>query len=92
MQLSTSGGSERGRFYTSFNYFDNNGILVKNFFKRYQARVNSEYSVKKHVRVGENFSLAYQTSQGGVGNPGEGSVIVNTYRMPGIVPVYDING
>ncbi len=92
VQLSTSGGSERGRFYTSFNYFDNNGILVKNFFKRYQARVNSEYSVKKHVRVGENFSLAYQTSQGGVGNPGEGSVIVNTYRMPGIVPVYDING
>ncbi len=92
VQLSASGGSERGNFYTSFNYFDNNGILIQNYYKRYQTRINSSYNVKKHVRVGENFSMAYQTSQGGVGNPGEGSVIVNTFRMPGIVPVYDING
>ncbi len=92
VQVSASGGSERGNYYTSFNYFDQNGILIQNFFKRYQTRINSVYNVKKHVRVGENFNLSYQTSQGSVGNPGEGSVIVNTYRMPGIVPVYDIKG
>jgi TonB-dependent starch-binding outer membrane protein SusC len=92
VQLSASGGSEKGRYFFSANYYDHNGILVKNNYTRYQTRINSEYTVKKHIRVGENLSIAYQTTQGGGGNPNEGSVLLNSYRIPQIVPVYDING
>lgn len=92
IQVSASGGSEKGRYFFSGNYYNNNGILIKNFYKRYQARMNSEYSIKKVVRVGENLSLAYQTTQGSMGNPSEGSVLKNAYSMLQLVPVYDING
>jgi TonB-linked SusC/RagA family outer membrane protein len=92
LQLSASGGSEKGNYFFSANYYDHNGILVRNFYKRYQVRMNTSYNVKKHVRVGENFSLAYQTTQGSIGNPGEGSVFMNALRIPQIVPVYDIAG
>jgi len=92
VQLSSTGGSERGNYFFSANFFDHNGILIKNFYKRYQTRINSTFNVKKHVRVGENLSIAYQTTQGSLGNPSEGSVFMNTLRIPQIVPVYDING
>jgi TonB-dependent starch-binding outer membrane protein SusC len=92
VQMSASGGSERGNYYFNANYYNHNGILIENFYKRYQARINSNFNVKKHVRVGEELTVAYQTTQGGQGNPNEGSVFLNTLRMPGIVPVYDING
>ncbi|MFN8349141.1 MAG: TonB-dependent receptor [Spirosomataceae bacterium] len=92
VQLSASGGSEKGQYFFSGNYYDHHGIMIENFYKRYQTRINSVFNVKKAVRVGENISVAYQTTQGSMGNPSEGSVFMNTLRMPEIVPVYDING
>ena len=92
VQLSASGGSEKGNYFFSGNYYKHNGILIKNNYTRYQMRVNTNYNIKKYVRVGQTMSLAYQTTIGGTGNPNEGSPFLNSLRMPGIVPVYDING
>ena len=91
-QISGSGGSEKGRYFFSGNYYKNNGILIYNNYTRYQTRINTEFNVKKHVRIGENLSFAYQTKRGSAGNPNEGSVYMNSLRMPQIVGVYDING
>lgn len=92
VQLSASGGSDRGNYFFSANLYDHKGIMIENFYKRYQTRVNSVYNVKRNIRVGENLTVAYQTTQAGMGNPNEGSVFLNTLRMPQIVPVYDIKG
>jgi TonB-linked SusC/RagA family outer membrane protein len=91
-QISGSGGSEKGNYYWSANYYDHNGIVTQNYYKRYQTRLNSSFNVAKRVRVGENVNFAYQTTQGSIGNPNEGSPIKNAYAMPQIIPVYDING
>lgn len=92
VQLSASGGSDKGQFFLGANYFDHHGIMIKNFYKRYQMRINSAYTVKKHIQVGENFSVAYQTTQAGMGSPYERSPFSNALRIPQIVPVHDING
>ena len=91
-QLSASGGSDKGNYFFSANYYDHNGILIENYYKRYQVRMNSTYNIKEKIRVGQTLNIAYQTTQGSVGNPNEGSAIKNAYAMPQIVPVYDING
>jgi TonB-linked SusC/RagA family outer membrane protein len=39
-QLSFSGGSKTTQFYTSLNYFNQNGILITSGIKRYSGRVN----------------------------------------------------
>lgn len=91
-QLSASGGSDKGQYYFSANYYDHQGILLGNEYKRFQTRVNTVFNVKKGVRVGESFNIAYQTTRGGFGNPNEGSALINTYGMPQLVPVYDIQG
>ncbi len=90
--VSGSGGSDKGNYYFSANYFEHNGILIKNSYKRYQTRLNSSFNVAKNIRVGENINIAYQTTQAGLGNPSEGSPLKNAYAMPQIISVRDIKG
>jgi hypothetical protein len=37
-------------------------------------------------------NVAYQQTRASIGNPNEGSPLINTYGMPQLVPVYDIKG
>jgi len=91
-QISASGGSDKGQFFFSGNVYDHNGILITNQYKRYQTRINSNYNIGKRIRVGENVNIAYQTTRSSVGNPNEGSPLINAYGVPQLIPVYDIKG
>src|SRR5688572_898148 len=89
--ISISGGAERNRYMFSFDYLNQKGIVLNNFYKRYTGRVNTEFSVKKNIRIGENLQVSYAASNG-AGLNDEGTEIANTYRSQSIVPIYNING
>jgi TonB-linked SusC/RagA family outer membrane protein len=102
--LSASGANDKNAYFMSLGYTNQQGTLINTYFKRYQARINTTFNVKDHVRVGENFSFFYiqspnnpQGSDGngglaGGGNNNEGNPISETYRTLPIIPVYDIAG
>jgi TonB-linked SusC/RagA family outer membrane protein len=96
--ISASGASDKNTYFMSLGYTNQQGTLINTYFKRYQARVNTTFSVKDHVRIGENFSFFYiQSPNGGGGlanggNQNEGNPISETYRTLPIIPVYDIAG
>ncbi|MCY1722079.1 TonB-dependent receptor [Prolixibacteraceae bacterium Z1-6] len=56
--LSFSGGNGRTSFYTSLNYFNQEGIVVNSAFKRYDARLNIQHKVDKFT-LGANFTTSY---------------------------------
>jgi TonB-dependent starch-binding outer membrane protein SusC len=89
--ISIAGGAERNRYMFSFDYLDQKGIVRNNFFKRYTGRVNTEFSVKKNIRIGENLQISYAQGNG-AGLNDEGTEIANTYRAQPIVPLFNING
>lgn len=91
-QLGVSGGSEKSRYAFSTNYFNQQGILIHNGYKRYSVRANTEFTIKKRIRIGENLQVAYGQRQGNYGNNSETSQVSNTYRAQPIIPVYDIGG
>lgn len=91
-QLGVSGGSEKSRYAFSTNYFNQQGILIHNGYKRYSVRANTEFTIKKRLRIGENLQVAYGQRQGNYGNNSETSQVSNTYRAQPIIPVYDIGG
>ncbi|KAA0992979.1 SusC/RagA family TonB-linked outer membrane protein [Dyadobacter aurulentus] len=91
-QVGVSGGSEVSRYSFSANYFDQTGILIHNGYKRYSVRANTEFTIKKRLRIGENLQVAYGKRQGNYGNNAETSQVSNTYRAQPIIPVYDIGG
>ena len=89
--IAVSGGADKSRYLFSFDYLDQDGIVLNNFFKRYTARINTEFSIKKSIRIGENLQI-FATEGNGAGLNGEGTDIARTYQLQPIIPVYNITG
>jgi len=103
--LAVSNGGEKGSYLFSFNYFNQEGVLMNTYLKRYTLRANSSYNLGKHVRIGENIAYSIRRSpqssertlDGGLANDGigeldEGNAIGMSFRQAPIIPVYDIMG
>lgn len=52
--LSISGGSDKVRFYTSFGYLDNPGVMEVSGEKKYSARLNLDANVRPWLKLGVN--------------------------------------
>ena len=93
--LGFSGSGENSRFYVGLSGQDQKGILLHNSFKRYAARINSEFDVLKNLRIGENIQVTYRSvlgqggSNGGQGVAADENDILQAFRMPSIIPVHD---
>lgn len=89
--LSASGGTDQGSYLFSMNYFNQQGVLMNTYNKRYTLRANSEYKFNKNVRIGENLSYSIIDNPR-IGILSEGNDISMAYRQQPIIPVYDIMG
>jgi TonB-dependent starch-binding outer membrane protein SusC len=92
-QIGVSGATENARYAMSLNYFNQEGIMKHTSYKRYSIRTNTEFSVNKRLRVGENLQIAYGEQVGQPnGNQNESNPISFAYRVPPITPLYDVRG
>ncbi|WP_026953372.1 SusC/RagA family TonB-linked outer membrane protein [Algoriphagus mannitolivorans] len=93
--LGFSGGSEASRYFIGLGIQEQDGIMIGNTFKRYSLRANSEFDVTNRIRVGQNFQATYRQvlgQQGGTGGRGvsdDENDILQAFRMPSIIPIYD---
>lgn len=79
--LSASGGNDRGKYYASFNYYDEKGIIIGSSYKRYAGTFNGSYKVKPNIEVSTGVLLS-TSSELGV----NGSEVNNLYRNLAIWP------
>ncbi|WP_316735890.1 TonB-dependent receptor [Pedobacter aquatilis] len=99
-QLGATGGSENATYSLSAGYLNQKGTIEYTGFKRYNFRSNTTISAfNKRVRFGENAQYSYSEGYGFGVNPNtpgsyqdQGSALGWAYRIPTIIPVYDING
>lgn len=61
--LSFSGANEDGSYYMSFGYADSKGLVKNLSDKRYSGRINSEYNIKKWLKVGTNTQFIRSESE-----------------------------
>ncbi|WP_215224751.1 TonB-dependent receptor [Echinicola shivajiensis] len=52
--ISFSGGSDKGNYYLSFGYVDQEGLVENSAYKRYTGRINAEQNIKSWLKVGTN--------------------------------------
>lgn len=95
--VTLSGAGEASRFMFSMNYFNQQAITNYQFYKRYTARINSEFTIMKAVRIGENIQILGSEANapgndpgGDVNNNQEAGIIAQTFRPMSIIPVYTI--
>lgn len=85
-QLSFSGEKEGTRYYTSLNYFDQQGVVLNSNFDRLSLRLNVDSTVKSWLKIGNNMSLS-KSSQRVVRNDDRGGLVMNTLRQSPELPV-----
>ena len=91
--LSASGGTENGQYMLSAGYFNQEGTVIHTSYDRYTLRANTLFRVKDRIRVGENLSISYAETVGGGANRQEANNVISmAYRIPSIIPVYDVGG
>lgn len=56
--LSFSGGNEKTTFYMGGQFFDQNGIIINNNYKRYNGRLNIDHKFNTWLNLGANLSFA----------------------------------
>lgn len=99
-QLAASGGGENATYSFSAGHLNQKGTIQYTGFKRYNIRTNTTFSaLNKKLRFGENAQYSYSEGFGIGVNPNvsgeyqdEGSPVSWAYRIPTIIPVYDIRG
>jgi TonB-linked SusC/RagA family outer membrane protein len=84
-ELSISGGSDRATFYSSFGYFNQQGIVATAIsdYKRYNIRLNSNYKITPWLTFGETLGYSHIRNSGGVngntdfGGPLSGAIMLD---------------
>ncbi|MGQ1947116.1 SusC/RagA family TonB-linked outer membrane protein [Geofilum sp. OHC36d9] len=99
-QISLQGGNDKGSYFLSFGYFNQEGIVGgdydKSNYERYSVRVNNNYTVFEtddrgflnKVRVGANIGYSRSLSSGIETNSEYGSILGSALAFNPLVPVY----
>ncbi|QIP17347.1 TonB-dependent receptor [Spirosoma aureum] len=88
--LTVSGGApDKSRYLFSLNYFNQDGIVIENFYKRYSARINTEFTLKKNIRIGQNLQVYTSQANTAANNTEASELALARYILP-IVPLYTI--
>ncbi|ARS36191.1 SusC/RagA family TonB-linked outer membrane protein [Pontibacter actiniarum] len=90
-ELSVSGGGEKSTFYTSFGYFNQEGIVApsNSQYERFTARFNSTHKVTKAITFGNNIGYTRISSVGVEPNSEWGAPLTRAINMDPLTPLIE---
>ena len=89
--ISTNGKTDRGSFYASVGYLNEDGIIDYSGYERITARFRSDYQARKWLNVGVNvgYTNSKTTSNPNIGTSGSSTNLsYYTNNIPPIYPIY----
>ena len=92
IQLSARGGNEKTRFFIAGNYFDQQGIVIENFYKRGTFRMNIDNKVSNRVSIGASTSFTYSRNRRSFNDDTYTGIVTNAIGASPLEPVYNPDG
>lgn len=93
-QLSFTGGSEKGTYYLSAGYQQEEGTVESTSFERFSVRFNQDRKVLKNLKIGNSIALT-RTDFNTINvnqRVNQGGVILSALQTPTIIPVINDDG
>ena len=91
-ELSTTGGSNKTKFFISGNYFDQDGTVIGTGYKRANGRINLDHQLSDKLTIGTSFGLTYTKTNRVEGDQTTHGPLPNGISTPAIFPVYNNDG
>lgn len=91
--ISVGGNTENTRYYTSFGYFNQNGIIENSSYRRLSGRINLDHKLSDKLNFTINLALTKDLyKKNNYQNADYGGVPFQTFVMPPTEGVYNPNG
>lgn len=83
-------GNDKGHFFTSINYVDNDGIVrgKKDTYTRLTGQLNADYQLYKWIKVGTNTSIERWATRDITHQSAYGSMLAPALLLDPLTPVY----
>jgi TonB-linked SusC/RagA family outer membrane protein len=91
-EMSLQGGSDKTRFFMSAGYFDQQGIIIENYFRRFNYRLNLDHDVNKRLTIGSNMSASFSRNRRSFNDNTYTGTITNALGASPLMPVYEADG
>lgn len=92
--VSVNGGTEHTKYFFSYNFYDNQGMLMQSDMKRHSIRLNLDQQFTSIFKAGIKMNYSNMTMHStsvGAADKGD-NMLVNAFRFAPDVPVKDENG
>lgn len=87
--VTLSSGTDSGNALFALDYYDNDGTIKNSFFRRFNGRINTDYSwLDGRVKIGENFTVSQWRNSTNIGDGNLGGC----KSLMSIVPVHTVDG
>jgi TonB-linked SusC/RagA family outer membrane protein len=90
--LGVMGGTDKVAYNASVAYFDEKGVVIESAFKRYNANLNLDAKINKHLSAGTVVQLTHKILNGADVSSSNYSVFTNAVRLSPMVEPYDSLG
>ncbi len=93
--LAFSGGTTESHHYLSFNFFDQQGVIINSDYRRGTIRFNMDHKVSNKIKVGFNTQASYDYQDKANVNTSGGSTggtLLDALRASPTVPIKDSTG
>lgn len=89
--ISARGSMDRGSFYASLGYLDDNGVIQNSSYKRYSGRIKADYQAKKWLKLAANAQFVHSDTEQNPNLSSEtGSSANMFYFVSRIAPIYPL--
>lgn len=62
--LNVSGGNDKGKYFASFDYYNEQGVIVGSDYKRYSGNISGSYKVRPDLEISTGATFSTSTSYG----------------------------
>ncbi len=90
--VSLQGGSDKSKYFTSFSYFNQEGIIIGSGFERYNMRVNLENNLNAKIKITTNLALSRSISTRIENDNNINGVLSAALLMGSHIPAYNADG
>jgi TonB-dependent starch-binding outer membrane protein SusC len=91
-ELSARGGNEKTQFYMAGSYFDQKGIVIENYFKRFNYRLNLDHKATDRLTFGSTMNFARSNNRRSFNDNTYTGTITNALGASPLMPIFESDG
>lgn len=91
-ELSARGGDDKTKFFVSGSLFDQTGIIIENYYKRYSFRTNIDHQITDKLSLGVGISSSYSKNKRSFNDNTYTGIITNALGASPLMPAYNEDG